>query len=116
MKFDSVAILSLGLSGAHALVEIPAVSRVVSSALEEFSPYVSHALDPTATPTIIPANPTANVGVQARQAVADPSYWLADIKHQGIAAFNSEPSAYVVFRNVKDYGAKGMRLIECHNL
>lgn len=40
-------------------------------------------------------------------AVDDPAYWLANIAHQGIAAFNSNPSGYTVFRNVKDYGAKG---------
>ncbi|TKX24381.1 hypothetical protein C1H76_3487 [Elsinoe australis] len=34
-------------------------------------------------------------------------YWLADIKKQGIAAFNPNPSQYKVFRNVKDFGAKG---------
>jgi len=34
-------------------------------------------------------------------------YWLEDIKHQGIAAFNPDPSNYTVFRNVKDFGAKG---------
>ncbi|OAP65167.1 hypothetical protein AYL99_01139 [Fonsecaea erecta] len=35
------------------------------------------------------------------------AYWLEDISHQGIAAFNPRPSSYRVFRNVKDYGAKG---------
>ena len=40
-------------------------------------------------------------------ATDDASYWLADIAHQGIAAFNSDPSTYTVFRNVMDYGAKG---------
>ncbi|OQU98717.1 hypothetical protein CLAIMM_04458 [Cladophialophora immunda] len=34
-------------------------------------------------------------------------YWLEDIPHQGIAAFNPHPSSYQVFRNVKDFGAKG---------
>ncbi|KAF2220187.1 pectate lyase superfamily protein-domain-containing protein [Elsinoe ampelina] len=34
-------------------------------------------------------------------------YWLADIKKQGIAAFNPNPAQYQVFRNVKDFGAKG---------
>jgi glucan 1,3-beta-glucosidase len=29
------------------------------------------------------------------------------VKHQGIAAFNPNPSNYTVFRNVKDFGAKG---------
>ncbi|ORY17961.1 pectate lyase superfamily protein-domain-containing protein [Clohesyomyces aquaticus] len=33
-------------------------------------------------------------------------YWLENIKHQGAAAFNSD-STYQVFRNVKDFGAKG---------
>lgn len=32
---------------------------------------------------------------------------MEDIKHQGIVAFNRNPSNYTVFRNVKDYGAKG---------
>lgn len=32
---------------------------------------------------------------------------MEDIQHQGIAAFNPDPSGYQVFRNVKDFGAKG---------
>jgi hypothetical protein len=36
-----------------------------------------------------------------------PPYWLENIKHQGVAAFNSKPSGYQVYRNVKDFGAKG---------
>nr|BAE20245.1 exo-beta-1,3-glucanase [Lentinula edodes]BAE44303.1 exo-beta-1,3-glucanase [Lentinula edodes] len=39
-------------------------------------------------------------------APTDP-YWMQNIKHQGTAAFNSNPSGYQVFRNVKDFGAKG---------
>lgn len=37
--------------------------------------------------------------------VAIQAFWMEDIKHQGIAPFAD--SAYVVFRNVKDYGALG---------
>ncbi|KAI0154698.1 glycoside hydrolase family 55 protein [Xylariaceae sp. FL1272] len=33
------------------------------------------------------------------------AYWLQDIKHQGVAPYAG--SGYSVFRNVKDYGAKG---------
>lgn len=33
------------------------------------------------------------------------NYWYENIAHQGISAFG--PSGYVVYRNVKDYGAKG---------
>ena len=39
-------------------------------------------------------------------AASDP-FWMQNIKHQGLAAFNSDPSGYQVFRNVKDFGAKG---------
>lgn len=35
------------------------------------------------------------------------SYWLEDISHQGTAAFNDHPAEFRVFRNVKDFGAKG---------
>jgi hypothetical protein len=34
-------------------------------------------------------------------------YWLEDIAHQGISAFHHDPKSYQVFRNVKDFGAKG---------
>ncbi|KAK4934152.1 hypothetical protein LTR66_015700, partial [Elasticomyces elasticus] len=34
------------------------------------------------------------------------SYWLEDIKHQGIAPFQND-SSYQVFRNVRHYGAYG---------
>ena len=33
-------------------------------------------------------------------------YWIASINHQGSASFNGD-SQYKVFRNVKDFGAKG---------
>jgi glucan 1,3-beta-glucosidase len=53
------------------------------------------------------------VGTQAapaeneRRAAAD-GYWLNDLSGRGIAPFNPNPAAYKVFRNVKDYGARGM--------
>ncbi|KAG6373189.1 glycoside hydrolase family 55 protein [Boletus reticuloceps] len=34
-------------------------------------------------------------------------YWLETIKHQGTSPFNSDPNSYQIFRNVKDFGAKG---------
>jgi hypothetical protein len=37
---------------------------------------------------------------------SDP-FWLQNIAHQGTSAFNSNPSSYQVFRNVKNFGAKG---------
>jgi glucan 1,3-beta-glucosidase len=35
------------------------------------------------------------------------AYWLDNVKHRGIAAFNANPTTYQVYRNVKDFGAKG---------
>lgn len=35
------------------------------------------------------------------------SYWMANIKRQGAVAFGNDTD-YQVFRNVKDFGAKGM--------
>ncbi|KAF5330865.1 hypothetical protein D9619_005867 [Psilocybe cf. subviscida] len=43
----------------------------------------------------------------AGTAASGDAFWMQNIKHQGIAAFNSNPSGYQVFRNVKDFGAKG---------
>lgn len=40
-------------------------------------------------------------------ASASDPFWLQSITKRGTSAFNSNPSAYKVFRNVKDYGAKG---------
>ncbi|KAF7967644.1 hypothetical protein HWV62_33633 [Athelia sp. TMB] len=42
---------------------------------------------------------------QARAAQAS-SYWLGSIDHNGASPYNSD-STFVIYRNVKDYGAKG---------
>jgi glucan 1,3-beta-glucosidase len=34
-------------------------------------------------------------------------YWLESVKHQGLASFNPNPDNYTVFRNVKEFGARG---------
>ena len=34
-------------------------------------------------------------------------FWMENIAHLGTSAFNSNPSSYQIFRNVKDFGAKG---------
>ncbi|KAK2461102.1 hypothetical protein APHAL10511_006881 [Amanita phalloides] len=39
-------------------------------------------------------------------APTDP-FWMQNIKHQGISPYHSNASSYQVFRNVKDFGAKG---------
>jgi len=34
-------------------------------------------------------------------------FWLENIKHQGVSVYHPNASDYQVFRNVRDYGAKG---------
>jgi len=50
----------------------------------------------------------SSCSVPLAQGTASPQdpYWLETIKHQGTSAFNPDKS-YKVFRNVKDFGAKG---------
>lgn len=93
------------------LLEIPAVDAIVSSAMLPFAQYTSFGLAPTKVASAAVSFGTkAAVNAEstvAEVAAADTAYWLADIAHQGVAAFNPNPSGYQVFRNVKDYGAKG---------
>jgi hypothetical protein len=35
------------------------------------------------------------------------TFWLSKIAHQGTSPFLSDSSEYIVYRNVKDFGAKG---------
>ncbi|KZP09346.1 glycoside hydrolase family 55 protein [Athelia psychrophila] len=48
-----------------------------------------------------------NISISTGCSPPDEPFWLEKIKHQGISAFNAEPDSYQVFRNVKDFGAKG---------
>ncbi|KZT11301.1 glycoside hydrolase family 55 protein [Laetiporus sulphureus 93-53] len=48
-----------------------------------------------------------SAAVASGTAAAGDPFWLENITHQGISAFNADPSSYTVFRNVKDYGATG---------
>jgi glucan 1,3-beta-glucosidase len=45
-------------------------------------------------------------GTTTGLAAANAPFWMQNIKHQGIAPYNGA-SSYQVFRNVKDFGAKG---------
>jgi hypothetical protein len=62
----------------------------------------------SALPSVISSIPTSapkNATTPATSSCAP--YWLEFVKHQGVSAFNPDNS-YQVFRNVKDFGAKGM--------
>ncbi|KAJ5823632.1 hypothetical protein N7447_005972 [Penicillium robsamsonii] len=110
MRYSSVIkYLSLVACANAQLLEIPTVDAIVSSAMVPFEKYMSFGAATkvaTAAAGFKTNTASAKHGVAA-VAAADTPYWLADIAHQGIAAFNPNPSGYTVFRNVKDYGAKG---------
>lgn len=50
---------------------------------------------------------TANNDVISTRATIPDGFWLNDLSGKGRAAFNANPGAYKVFRNVKEYGARG---------
>ena len=77
---------------------IPEIINAVNEMLSQFSQYVHY----NGPARHVPA-PFAK---PAAQVTPNPPYWLEQIKHQGVAAFNPNPS-YQVFRNVKDFGAQG---------
>lgn len=111
MRLLPISVWLLASAGIHAQVhDIPAVDKLVSSVMNSLSAYTEFAT-PAATAAATAAVPTGNSTVHEHasfNANAAASYWLESINHQGIAAFNSNPSGYKVFRNVKDYGARGM--------
>lgn len=101
--------LALGATAQHLELSIPQVNAAVAEALSKGANFTA-----TQTPAASATNSTNGVKATAAHAkveavveatVSDPSYWLADITHQGISAFGT--SGYVVWRNVKDYGAVG---------
>lgn len=53
------------------------------------------------------SNSTSGNGSERVTSQGASNYWIANIQRQGVAAFNPTPSTYKVFRNVKDFGAKG---------
>ncbi|ORX99558.1 pectate lyase superfamily protein-domain-containing protein [Clohesyomyces aquaticus] len=57
-------------------------------------------------------SPKVNIAIPTAMPIANAEaaasgYWMAAMPKQGIAAFNQNPSGYKVWRNVKDYGARG---------
>ncbi|GAB7360253.1 hypothetical protein MBLNU230_g8013t1 [Neophaeotheca triangularis] len=90
-----------GTIAQHVHYDIPEVRYQVHSMLNRFDEYTDYN-GPAKTASVKPY-PTERIIT----AQGDCSYWLENVKHQGVAAFNSNPSTYQVFRNVKDFGAKG---------
>ncbi|KAL1962166.1 hypothetical protein VTN77DRAFT_512 [Rasamsonia byssochlamydoides] len=102
-------IASCALVAGVGALDIPAVDHVVSAALSKYADYTAYH-GPTGTAAAELASATVKTPATKQgnlAAVSDPPYWLADITHQGYAPYSPDPSTYVVFRNVKDYGAAG---------
>jgi glucan 1,3-beta-glucosidase len=100
----ALAIAPAVLLGTAEKLDIPQVDEVVQHVLEENSDYV-HYQAPPGTSNKTSESAAHNVKAAA---AAGQAYWYESIQHQGISAFG--PSGYVVYRNVKDYGAKGTSL------
>ena len=99
-------LLAAGAASQHLALDIPEVDAVVQDTLNKYSNYTHYkGANSTSNVTVASGNLT-RPAFQNLVAVSDPTYWLADVTHQGISAFNTDKS-YQVFRNVKDFGAKG---------
>lgn len=59
-----------------------------------------------AVPVAVPVSPVNNVLATTQKTTAASSYWVADVKRQGVVPF-AKSTDYKIFRNVKDFGAKG---------
>jgi hypothetical protein len=98
----------LGLLGAFC----PASAAVTQSGLSSTTSLITSRVTSTKSTATGTATVVKSSTSSARAANSSPSsvstpYWLEQIKHQGVAAFNPSPGTYQVFRNVKDFGAKG---------
>ncbi|KAL0260589.1 hypothetical protein SLS55_004279 [Diplodia seriata] len=104
--------LSNGASAQGPHYKIAEVQDMVDGMLDQFKEYATFQGADKAPLSINPhaesaTSPNASTVIQKRATTPYCApYWLENIKHQGKAAFNSN-SSYVVFRNVKSYGAKG---------
>lgn len=97
-----IASCALLAAAAAEKLNIPQVDQLVNSALQSLSQYTDYHGPKEG------ASSNNGQGHGHNGSGPDTSYWLADFAHQGYAAFNPNASTYKVFRNVKDYGAKGM--------
>lgn len=99
----SVILLSLVLQSSCIQFKIPQVDKVVTKVMNKFAPYVHNKGNHSDIP-VIPAKENMSEIIPR----ATP-YWYEQISHQGKSPFG--PGGYVVYRNVKDYGAKGKSYI-----
>ncbi|KAI0845404.1 pectate lyase superfamily protein-domain-containing protein [Daldinia vernicosa] len=83
---------------------IPEVQSAVSAQLAELSGYAGESGSAVVS-DVSPVSSSSEVRKIEERATS--TYWYETISHQGISAFNSNRATYKVYRNVKDYSAKG---------
>ncbi|CAI7633588.1 unnamed protein product [Penicillium manginii] len=95
------AIVFFALWATAAELDIPSVDAAVAAALKDYGNYGAYTGPEKKAP------PKANTATlkENKAALEGSSYWLESISHQGVSAFGA--SGYQVFRNVKDFGARG---------
>ena len=102
-----LALVNSALVATSDVPVVPQVSAVVQSMTSTFYEAITYS-GPTGSASAALKSSTSKAVpfISAATPVAA-TYWLEAMKHQGISAFNSNPATYQVFRNVKDFGAKG---------
>ncbi|KAK0111212.1 hypothetical protein ONS95_001586 [Cadophora gregata] len=78
-----------------------------SSLTSSLPPTVSSSLSVGGSSTTLKTSSTSRTASAATSSSTSIPYWLEQIKHQGLSPFSPDPANYQVFRNVKDFGAKG---------
>ncbi|QSZ28880.1 hypothetical protein DSL72_003385 [Monilinia vaccinii-corymbosi] len=95
----SLVCLSLVLQSSCVQFKIPEIDKVVTKVMSKFASYAHNKGSPS-NDTFISANED-----MAKIISRSNPYWYEQISHQGKSAWG--PSGYSVYRNVKDFGAKG---------
>ncbi|OTB02057.1 glycoside hydrolase family 55 protein [Hypoxylon sp. CI-4A] len=103
MRLLAVALFVPAILGER--LAIPEVQNAVSAQLEKFGGYIGEYVPTIENHTLAPLPRSEERKVEERQ--TSTTYWYESISHQGISAFNANRATYKVYRNVKDYGAKG---------
>ncbi|KAF1938191.1 beta-1,3-exoglucanase [Clathrospora elynae] len=114
-KADGVSegIVALEIKDVNSVLAFPpygdSTSVLNPSGYPTYTPSPTHAHEPSEIPNPTRSGEYSSVkpGATGTSNISCTPYWLEDIKHQGLASFNSDPLNYTVFRNVKSFGAVG---------
>ncbi|KAI0179871.1 glycoside hydrolase family 55 protein [Hypoxylon sp. FL1284] len=89
---------------------IPEVQQAVNAQLQEFNGYIGNSSSSAVHDVLSASIHSAHKSRSSQANIEEraiTTYWYETIAHQGISAFNANKATYKVYRNVKDYGAKG---------